>query len=233
MKNNILIILCILIIISCICILLKSGEYKENKLDKFFYDIDEICPELNNIVPYSSEILNETHRALNSKWQDWPETELYEKNGQWKIFPFYAFGIWETENCNNCPAIYNFLKQIPGLKLATLSKLTAGMKLKPHKGWASHSNHVIRCHYGLIVPENCYISVIEGNDQMITYHNKFKWLLFDDSKIHFAENKSNSDRVVLIVDVERPPHVKTGTSPVGDSKELLEIIEYFRNKYSR
>jgi len=233
MKVTILnVIVCIIIIIFCLYLLFFNDKPVEQK-DEFFYDTNEVCQELNNIIPYSKQILDETLQAMNSKWYDWPELELYQNSnsGQWKIFPFFAFGVWELENCNKCPIIYKFLKQIPNLKLATLSKLTAGMKLKPHRGWASHSNHVIRCHYGLIVPENCYISVAEGDTEKIIYHNKFKWVLFDDSKTHYAENKSNHDRIVLIIDVKRPKHIKTGTSTVGDSKELLEIVDYFRKKY--
>jgi aspartyl/asparaginyl beta-hydroxylase (cupin superfamily) len=202
------------------------------EIDEYFYNVDQVCPDLHNIIPISQKVLSEAYNVMNGKWYDWPETELYQKpnSGQWKIFPFYAFGIWENENCRMCPIIYDFLKQIPNLKLATLSKLTAGMKLKPHRGWAKHSNNVIRCHYGLIVPEKCYISVEENGIEKIKYHKQFQWLLFDDSKTHYAENKSDTDRVVLIIDVERPNHIKIGTSTVGDSKELLEIVNYFREK---
>jgi aspartyl/asparaginyl beta-hydroxylase (cupin superfamily) len=53
-------------------------------------------------------------------------------------------------------------------------------------------------------------------------------MCFDDSKTHYAENSSDSDRVVLIVDIIRPNNIQTGKSDVTDSKELLEIIDYFR-----
>lgn len=33
------------------------------------------------------------------------------------------------------------------------------MKLIPHQGWATHSNNIMRCHYGISVPEYCFISV--------------------------------------------------------------------------
>lgn len=228
------VIIYIIIIVFCLYLLFFGYSYNKHsenqQIDNFFYDVNDVCPSLNNITPHSAQILNETLKVMDSKWYDWPELELYQRQGKWKIFPFFAFGIWEMENCNKCPAIYNFLKQIPNLKLATLSKLTAGMKLKPHRGWGNHSNNVIRCHYGLVVPQNCYISVIDDKNEKIMYHNKFKWLLFDDSKIHYAENKSNHDRIVLIIDVERPSHIKKGTSQVGDSKELLEVINYFKIK---
>lgn len=212
-----------------ICYLITHIKKKSNA--KMFYDSNEISPDLEKIEKCREIIYNETISVYEDDWKNWPEKELYEKQGEWKIFPFYAFGIWEKENCNKCPAIFNFIKNIKGLKLATLSKLSPGMKLTPHKGWASHSNHVIRCHYGLIIPKNCYVSVSDDyGNEYIKHHEKFKWLIFDDSQIHYAENKSNDDRIVLIIDVERPSWIKTGTSNVGDSKELIELVNYFEQK---
>ena len=53
-------------------------------------------------------------------------------------------------------------------------------------------------------------------------------MTFDDSKTHYSENMSDKNRVVLIIDIERPSNIKTGTSEVGDSKELLNIIDYYK-----
>lgn len=222
------IISCALIILIVIYFLYSHGQSRQ--LDKFYYTTKEICPSLDLINDISDDILEEVSKILSDEWNDWPEKNLYEKNGQWKIFPFYAFNIWVDDNCKKCPKTCAFLKKIKGLKLATFSKLSPSMKLVPHKGWGDHSNHVIRCHYGLIVPKNCYISVSDETKEEIKYHGKFKWLIFDDSKTHYAENKSKYDRIVLIVDIERPKYIKTGTSDIGDSKELLDIVNYFRSK---
>lgn len=211
----------------------KTGQLlieQNEQLDNFFYEVSDVNTDLLLAGDYKYKMLKNVMNVYNDEWKDWPEKNLYENNGTWKIFPFYAFGIWAKDNCDKCPEIYKFIKKIKGLKLATLSRLSPGMKLSPHEGWGFHSNHVIRCHYGLIVPENCYISVSDGNREEIRYHNKFEWLIFDDSKTHYAENKSNFDRIVLIIDVERPSWIKTGISKVGDSKELLEIVDYFDKK---
>jgi hypothetical protein len=66
--------------------------------------------------------------------------------------------------------------------------------------------------------------VLVGNTWYKKYHNKFEWLIFDDSKIHSAENLSDADRIVLIIDVERPRNIAIGKSEIGDTKELLEIV---------
>jgi len=224
-----------------------------SKKDKFFYDVHEIYPDLDNINNIKNEIYEETKAVyLNKQWDDWPEKNLYnsKSNGNWKIFPFYAFNTWVNKNCKSCPKIYQFLKSIKGLKSALLSKLSPKMKLNPHRGWGHHSNHVIRCHYGIFIPEGCYISVsnrdrpplfnkikksdmvYDNNDRKeeIRFHEKFKWLCFDDSKTHYAENMSNEDRIVLLIDIERPSNIKIGTSEVGDTKELKEIVKYYTER---
>jgi aspartyl/asparaginyl beta-hydroxylase (cupin superfamily) len=206
------------------------------KKDKLFYEVDEINQQLLKINRIKNKVLKETENVYikNNLWNEWVEKYLYDNSEPdgWKIFPFYAFGVWVDQNCKLCPTITKFLKSIKGLELATLSRLKPKTKLNPHEGWGSHSNHVIRCHYGLIVPDNeCYVHVQEiGNETKneFRYHEKFKWMCFDDSKTHYAENSSDSDRVVLIVDIIRPNNIQTGKSDVTDSKELLEIIDYFR-----
>ena len=255
LMNNGIFVACLVIVI-CIIICVIRSFFKR---DQFFYDPIDISPDLNTINKIKNNVYNEaTEVYLHQKnWVDWPEKDLYANNGSWEIYPFYAFGIWVNQNCNKCPTIYNYLKSIKGLKLATLSKMTPGMKLKPHRGWGKHSNNVIRCHYGLIVPKGCYISVSDNNDipplfrqskrnkfsnypnnikykdddgstEEIRFHKQFEWLVFDDSKTHYAENMSNKYRIVLIVDIERPSNIKSGTSEVGDSKELMNIINYYK-----
>lgn len=228
-----------IIIISSYYIVYIPIIVSPNKKNQLFYSINEIEPKLNSIDIIKKQILKETIQVcgnnLCTMWAEWPEKELYQKSNSdgWKIFPFYAFGVWVKSNCKLCPTITKFIKSIPGLKLATLSRLKDGTKLEEHEGWASHSNYVIRCHYGLIVPVNsCYIYV-RDNITGITekkYHKKFGWIAFDDSKTHYAHNQSNEDRIVLILDIVRPMDIEVGKSEIGDSKELIDIIEYFKQK---
>ena len=206
---------------------------KKNKLS---YDVSEISNDLITIDNYKEDIYNEMINVYRQKneWKNWPEKNLYNKNnkGTWKIYPFYAFGIWANKNCNECPILSKYLKSINGLKLATLSCLSPGMKIEPHCGWGYHSNHVIRCHYGLLIPNGCYILVGNTKEEMYNgkkvHHKKFEWFCFDDSKWHSAENTSDSDRIILILDMERPKNIRKGISDIKISKELDEIVEYYK-----
>ena len=212
---------------------------------------------LNKIKSFNKEIMEEVANINNSsniEWSDWPEKELYSSTTSWKIFPFLGFGKWVEKNCDRCPNITKFLKSIPNLRLAIISKLNSQMKLTPHRGWGKHSNNVLRCHYGLIVPKYCYISVSNTDNppmfnssslklksypeniiynknciyEEIQFHKQFEWLIFDDSETHYAENLSDSERIVLILDIQRPNNIKKGTATKGDTKELLEIVKYYK-----
>jgi aspartyl/asparaginyl beta-hydroxylase (cupin superfamily) len=45
-------------------------------------------------------------------------------------------------------------------------------------------------------------------------------VIFDDSKTHWAENNSDEDRIILIIDIPRPYYVKPGNSDVEQTGEL-------------
>ncbi len=204
----------------------------ETNIDKKFYEID-VYPELKQIKPHKDQIRIEVKKSLENnleEWTDWPEKNLYNGDNVWKIMPFYYYGTWVHKNCEKMPELTKFLHKLPKLRIALLSILAPNTVLKEHKGWGSHSNNVLRCHYGILVPHNCYIAVKNEGDVIasIQPHADDEWIIFDDSKRHFAANNSKFYRVVLIVDLKRPKYIKKGESEIGDTKELLEIIDYFK-----
>jgi hypothetical protein len=266
MINKLFILLCLILL----CIIYGYIKKKTQRYPYFFSvnknDINKnyYLPEyrfLNKINKFDRKLIyNEVfnvHSNKDIKWSEWPEKELYTTASEWKIFPFFVFGKWIDKNCDKCPTITSFLKLIPNLKIAVLSRLNAKMKLTPHRGWGGHSNHVLRCHYPIIVPKHCYISVSNNGDpplfnndkikykyypedfvsnsndlyEEIHFHKQYEWVIFDDSETHYAENLSDEPRVILLLDIERPSSVKAGTSEVGDTKELLEIVKYYKEDY--
>jgi len=202
--------------------------FRSRKLDQAFYDQIIIYPELSNIKKDFDKIKREILN-LNEKWIEWPEKYLYEGKDNWTIMPLFVFDKYSSY-VEKLPTLYKFLKNIKGLKIASLSKMKSGTKLIPHQGWGDHSNYVLRCHYGIIVEKNkCYISVLNDNIEEIKYQEENEWLVFDDSKTHYAENMSSDDRIVLIIDVIRPEHVKIGKSKILYSDEFNNIIKAFKN----
>jgi aspartyl/asparaginyl beta-hydroxylase (cupin superfamily) len=230
----------LILLIIIIAILLLTIFYNSNKkLNKKFYSCKEIFPELLNIKKYNinDEVINYISYI---KWIDWPESDLYQDskiNGNWKIVPFYGFGTWCNSNCDKFPELTKFLKTLKNLKIAILSKIGPKTRLQPHYGWSSHSNYVLRCHYGILLPKNkndSFIAVQENeNDSVeIQLHKQNDWIIFDDSKLHYAVNNSDEERIVLIVDLERPSNIEIGKSDIQDTKELLEVINEMKKSNS-
>ena len=243
-KIIILVVLVLIVIIGIFCVYdLYKYNYQENiskcTLNKKFYSINEVNNNLNSIYEYNHNKFQNEVLNLDERWKDWPETELYDLSntsngkGSWKIYPIYGFGMFVNSAKEQTPEIFKFVKRLyddigDELKLVSISKMSPKMKLNPLQGWGSHSNNVIRCHYGIIVPENsCYISVSDNfklKNEVKKFHSEKEWLIFDDSKVHYAENGSDEDRIVLIIDVQRPNLIKKGESQIGDTKELIEFI---------
>ena len=69
----------------------------------------------------------------------------------------------------------------------------------------------------------CY----DGYKYTMQRHANDKWIVFDDSKFHTAENLTDSDRIVLILDIVRPCTIPAGTSTVEDTQELENIVAAF------
>lgn len=211
----------------------KNIETPNKNINKYqsFYDIS-VFPELSNINydVIKNELTN--YLATNTdKWIDWPEYDLWKnKNSSysWKIIPLMSFGNWSEFKTILFPKTIEQLININGLVSVGFSKLGPGTTLTLHKGWGKLSNNVLRCHLGLIVPENkCEIFVMGySNDKM--YQKEGKWVIFDDSLFHSASNDDNEkDRIVLILDIKRPDNIPKGESDIDDSDELNNFVSEF------
>jgi ornithine lipid ester-linked acyl 2-hydroxylase len=223
----------ILIVGIIIAIIISLIMNNTEKIDTAFYD-PKMFPELKKIEKNKNNITKE-YQQLNSKWVPWPEKHLYEhERDNWKVFPLYAFGFWVNKNCQKMPVLTKFLKSIPNLKVALLSKLGPKSKLESHKGWGQYSNNIVRCHFGLKVPKSCFMAVKQNDhsNYQKQYHQEKKWLVFDDAKEHYACNNSDEERVILIIDLVRPNFIKRGQSDVKYSAELANMVEEFRKASS-
>jgi hypothetical protein len=233
----------IIIIILIITLLYTNKNRLENKLIKYnniekqevynidgsdekyphkyecYFDIYKLYPELT-IINKNHNIILEELNGIKDKdpklWHYWIENEL-------KVFPFYFFGKWASIAKRLCPQTFSILQKIPKLKTAAFSCLEPNKQIQPHKGWADLANYVLRCHYGLIVPENCGCVC----DNFVVYHKNRNWLVFDDSKMHSSFNYSTKNRIIFIIDMERPYNIPIGTSKVAYKTELMDFIKSF------
>ncbi|CAM9434867.1 unnamed protein product [Chrysoparadoxa australica] len=207
-------------------------EESKVRLTSGFFDWRQEFPQLSVLKEHQDSLLAEAESI--QQWQPWPESHYNEGgNEDWKVFPFvYTFPAddatkttWIEATCKRCPKTAEVLRSIPGVRTALLSRLGSGTKISSHRGWAELANHVLRCHFGLIVPghKDCGLWV-EGE---VCYHTQGDITVFDDSKLHKAFNVSEEDRIVLIVDMARPDTIPTGTARGDRTAELDGFIKAF------
>jgi aspartyl/asparaginyl beta-hydroxylase (cupin superfamily) len=199
-----------------------------------YFDWRDIYPDLQILYDNISIIAAEAETV--PRWTAWPEDQLYQgSTGDWTVFPFlHTFPAtdeskksWIASTCAYCPQTCALLKQIPNIRTALFSKLGPSTKLSTHTGWEDLANYVLRCHIVLKMPRqgNCGLIV----DGQTCFHELNEIIVFDDSKLHRAFNHSNDDdRVVLIVDIMRPPHMPRGTAKGGHTAELDSFVDLFR-----
>lgn len=98
-----------------------------------------------------------------------------------------------------CPRTVALVNQVPSVKAAMFTLLPAGAHLNPHRDPFAGS---LRYHLGLITPNDdaCRI-VVDG--QVYSWRDG-EDVLFDETFVHWAENRTAQDRIIFFCDVERP-----------------------------
>ena len=121
----------------------------------------------------------------------------------WTRFYLKWYGDTLPSAARDCPKTVAILAQVPNVKAAMFAKLPSGGLLTPHRDPFAGS---LRYHLGLSTPndDECFI-LVDGR--------KHAWrdgkdVLFDETFIHEAYNKTDQDRIILFCDVRRPMKYK-------------------------
>src|SRR5690554_307292 len=117
----------------------------------------------------------------------------------WKRFYLKWYGDMMPSAEQLCPKTVALVNQIPSLNAAMFAMLPAGGRLTAHRDPFAGS---LRYHLGLITPndDQCFITV-DGEDYS---WRDGKAVIFDETFIHSAHNKTEHNRIILFCDVERP-----------------------------
>ncbi len=121
----------------------------------------------------------------------------------WTRFYLKWYGDPLPSAVRKCPKTLEVLKQTPSIKAAMFASLPSGGKLMPHRDPFAGS---LRYHLGLKTPnsDECFI-LVDGQ--------KHSWrdgedVLFDETYIHEAHNRTDENRIILFCDVTRPMKIK-------------------------
>ncbi len=117
----------------------------------------------------------------------------------WKRFYLKWYEDAHPSASELCPQTTALLRTIPTVKAAMFATLPDGSRLPRHRDPYAGS---LRFHLGLATPndDRCFIEV-DGK--------RYSWrdgegVLFDETYIHYAENTSGENRLILFCDIERP-----------------------------
>jgi beta-hydroxylase len=207
----------------------ESNLYEFTKV--FSENFEVILSELKAIVNLPLDSLDKQTWA--GERPSYLET-TGDENLAWKTYVFKFFCIEHLPNLRSCPMIASLLKRFPEVVTAEFSMLAPNSHILPHRGY---TDKLLRSHLGLVIPDGD-LGIKVGAETRSWSQNK--WLVFDDSMVHEAWNKSNYNRIVLMIDFEPNLNADNGRSIALDilkktnDKHMMDIapnetwVEWFQ-----
>lgn len=221
----------------------SRGRLKHKKLTRRITDHANVLAPINCLFYSTSKVPNTPYLSLTQ----FPELQTLQDNWQiirdealalhgasairaseklddlgfnsffktgWKRFYLKWYGSDLGSARQHCPQTLALIKSIPSIKGAMFAMLPPGARLVKHRDPFAGS---LRYYLGLSTPQDdrCFIDV-DGE--------KYSWrdgeaVMFDETYIHYAENQTDKDRIILFLDIKRP--VK------------LSLVDAFNNLFSR
>ena len=129
-----------------------------------------------------------------------PDQQKISTGQNWRTFFLMGFGEEADLGWKQCPETMKVLSQIPNIRTVFFSILGPNYHVPPHRGV---TKGLIRCHLGLVVPDQRDQCMMRVGDQLCQWEQG-RCLVFDDTNNHEVWNNSDQERIVLLVDVDRP-----------------------------
>lgn len=154
--------------------------------------------------------LNDIHEPFNRyTTPEQAAASLAGSRGEpaWKAKFFFRHGEPYLETHKRCPNTSAALANADLCRITAhapevcFSLLTPGTHILPHRGV---TNARLVCHLALIIPDDCALSVV-GRE---LHWEEGRCFVFDDTFEHEAWNRSERNRVVLLMDVWNPDLVQ-------------------------
>ena len=125
---------------------------------------------------------------------------LTNKGNSWKTDGILHWGIFDKKYYVQLAETWNVVKDLPGIVSLSVSLLKPQTVIKEHRG---DTNAIIRIHLPIKIPEGIPACSFTVNNETRAW-NEGKVLLFNDAQLHSAQNMSNENRILLIIDLIRP-----------------------------
>ena len=162
-----------------------------------FPQLDLLRDNWQTIREEALQLFDDGHIRASEKHNDASFNSFFKQG--WKRFYLKWYGEPLASAETLCPKTVALLNAIPSVKAAMFATLAPHSKLNPHRDPFAGS---LRYHLGLITPNSrdCRIFV-DGEEHA---WGDGKDVVFDETYVHWVENKTDQTRVILFADVERP-----------------------------
>ena len=162
-----------------------------------FPELTPLQREWKTIRDEALKLFDEGHIRASSGYNDLGFNSFFRRG--WKRFYLKWYDAPLESARALCPRTVQLVQSIPNVNGAMFAMLPAGSDLGRHRDPFAGS---LRYHLGLVTPNNdrCHI-VVDG----VSYSwRDGEGVMFDETFIHWAENRTDTDRLILFCDVERP-----------------------------
>ncbi len=185
---------------------LPSAAYADPFLQPWAPQLQQAFPDIRREALQT--LAEDSHFENFVRFREGVRVEDYLRgNGAppaWEAFFFYRHGLRYDQHHARCPATSGVLEAITLCRIdgeapeICFSVLTPGSEILPHHGV---TNVRMVMHLPLQVPANCALSVADGGEH---HWQEGRLMMFDDTYLHEAWNRSAESRVILLMDCWNP-----------------------------
>lgn len=149
---------------------------------------------LKDLYPEIKKEWSRSPLSIRKPRTNYQESSLELKDSSWDIVPLLLRNQVQTEESKLFPLTSSLVNQVPVFENLLFSIFYPGTETVPHCG---RSKDIVRVH--LAIKTNDKAAVCCGG-QCVSL-NDGEVLIFEDGEEHYAFNKGNEERIVLIFDV--------------------------------
>ncbi|MEP4894023.1 aspartyl/asparaginyl beta-hydroxylase domain-containing protein [Parasphingorhabdus sp.] len=164
------------------------------------FSFTKLLEDNADIIAQEARAVLAQHDGVHPIHEVSPDHSRIAHDKKWKSLFLIGYGYRFNHNCARCPETTKILEKIPGLNSGFFSIMEAGADIPSHCGV---TKALLTCHLGLVIPDNFYSCGIKICDK-VCHWQQGKTLVFDDTFRHEAWNRASGDRVVLLLQFDRP-----------------------------
>ncbi len=146
------------------------------------------------------EVILQQREAIPGFQEVSPDQHKLAIDGNWRTFFLYGFGTPFAKNSRQAPFTSKIIAPTENLQTAWFSILAPGYHIPHHRGV---TKGILRYHLGLIIPKDYKKCRIRVGEETRSWQPG-KGFVIDDTFDHEVWNDTDDERVILIVDFDRP-----------------------------